>query len=308
MLTIRLFELRVKGLFESGKLPGFVHISTGQEAIAVGVCDVLRNNDFVTSTHRGHGHCLAKGVDMNAMMAELYGKHEGSSKGKGGSMHIFDFQVGMLGANGIVGAGGPIAVGAALSAKLRGSDQVCICFFGDGAMNQGAFLEALNMAPLWKLPLVFVCENNFFAQFTHHKDDTAVEEIERRASGFGLRTEVVDGMDVLAVRSAAKKAIEVARAGKGSAFLECKTYRYSGHYLGDPEVYRSKKDLDEWRMKDPVSLFETLLTNNGILQSSLRDQMNNSIQAKVEDAVRFAESGSTPEPSELLEDVYSSTP
>src|SRR2546422_5817686 len=262
LLLIRNFEEKVRELFAQGKLPGFVHVSVGEEAVPVGICSSLRSDDYISSTHRGHGHCIAKGVEVKLMMAELYGKKTGSSKGKGGSMHIFDNRVGMLGANGIVGAGAPLAVGAALSSKMRKTDQVAVCFFGDGSANQGAIHEAMNLASIWKLPAIFVCENNMYAQYTRHDYDTAVVDIALRAKGYGMPGVTVDGMDVMAVRGAAMTAVDVARVGGGPTLIEAKTYRYYGHNEGDPQVYRTEREIEEWRKVDPIVRLRTKLIHD----------------------------------------------
>ena len=253
MLTIRRFEERVKKEFAATKVKGFVHLYIGEEAVAVGVCSNLTKDDYVTSTHRGHGHCIAKGVDVNGMMAELFGKKTGTCKGKGGSMHIADVELGMLGANGIVGAGAPIAVGAGLSAKYRKSGQVAVSFFSDGALNQGALHEAMNIASIWKLPVIFVCENNQFAESTPIKYATSVKDPTTRAASYGIPGARVDGMDVLAVSQAAAEAVARARRGEGPTFLVCDTYRYMGHFEGDDQTYRTKEDVEVGERRTPSS-------------------------------------------------------
>ena len=308
MLLIRDFEEKVRELFAQGKLPGFVHVSVGEEAVPVGICSSLRSNDYITSTHRGHGHCIAKGVDVKLMMAELYGKRTGSSKGKGGSMHIFDNRLGMLGANGIVGAGAPLAVGAALSSKMRKTDQVAACFFGDGSANQGAVHEAMNLASIWKLPAIFVCENNMYAQYTRHDYDTAVVDIALRAKGYQMPGVTVDGMDVMAVREAAMNAVEMARAGKGPTLIEAKTYRYYGHNEGDPQVYRTDREIEEWRKVDPVLRHKTKLIREGTLSEEAWKVLEGGVIQEIEDAVKFAEESPLPDASEFLDDVYVSYP
>jgi acetoin:2,6-dichlorophenolindophenol oxidoreductase subunit alpha len=304
MLLIRNFEQKVRELFPSGKLPGFVHVSIGEEAVPVGVCANLRDDDYITSTHRGHGHCISKGVDVNAMMAELYGKSTGTSKGKGGSMHIFDYSIGMLGANGIVGAGAPLAAGAGLSAKYRKTDQVAVCFFGDAAANQGATHESMNLASVWKLPVVFVCENNLYAQFTRHDVDSSVPDVYIRAKSYGMPGEVVDGMDVLAVYDRVGEAVRNARAGKGPTFIEAKTYRFFGHFEGDLQVYRTQTEVQEWQKRDPIHNLRSKMIQDGILSEEEFISLDDEAKAKVESAVKFAESSPDPLPREFEDDVY----
>lgn len=304
MLLIRNFELKVKELFPTGKLPGFVHLSVGEEAVPVGVCSNLRDDDYITSTHRGHGHCIAKGVDVKAMMAELYGRETGTSKGKGGSMHIFDFSIGMLGANGIVGAGAPLATGAALSAKYRKTDQVAVCFFGDAAANQGAVHESMNLASVWKLPVVFVCENNGYAQYTPHSVDSSVADVYVRAASYGMPGEMVDGMDVLAVGARVGEAVARARTGKGPSFIEAKTYRFFGHFEGDLQVYRSQTEVQEWMKRDPILSLSKRMIAGGMLSEDQFTKMDEAAREEVAEAVKFAESSPDPLPSEYQEDVY----
>jgi len=304
MLLIRNFELTVGDIFATGKLPGFIHLSVGEEAVPVGVCANLRDDDYITSTHRGHGHCIAKGVGINAMMAELYGKETGTSRGKGGSMHIFDFSIGMLGANGIVAGGAPLAVGAGLSAKYRKTDQVSVCFFGDAAANQGALHESMNIAGLWRLPVIFVCENNQFGQFTRHELDSSVPDVSVRAAAYNMPGVMVDGMDVLAVYETVGEAVRKARAGKGPTLVEAKTYRFRGHFEGDQQVYRSQSEVDEWRKKDPILKLKAMMIGQGLMSESDFTRMENEAKEKVSGAVKFAEESPAPAPSEYLEDVY----
>ena len=308
MMLIRGFEDTVRGLFASGKLPGFVHLSVGEEAVAVGICANLRDNDYITSTHRGHGHCIAKGVDVRMMMAELYGKETGASRGKGGSMHIFDNKLGMLGANGIVGAGSPLATGAALSAKMRKTDQVAVCFFGDGSANQGSVHESMNLAALWKLPVIFAIENNQYAQYTRHDLDTSVKDFAARGAAYGMPSKIVNGMDVNEVYQAAGEAIQRARDGKGPTLLEFKTYRYYGHNEGDPQVYRTKEEVEEQRGLDPIKSFKSRLIGDGVLTQEGYAALEAEVNRQIEDAVKFAEESPLPKPSEYLEDVYVSYP
>ena len=304
MIKIRKFEERVQEIFTTGKIPGFVHLSIGQEAVPTGVCAHLKSEDYITSTHRGHGHIIAKGADFNRMMAEVFGKKTGYCKGKGGSMHIADFEVGILGANAIVGGNLEIAVGAALSGQYRESGQVTACMFGDGASNQGTFHEALNMASIWGLPVVFVCENNCFGMFTHEKMHSRVEDIADRAKGYGIPGLTVDGNDVTAVYEAAGEAVKRARKGKGPTLLECKTYRVRGHFEGDPVTYRDPKEWEEWQGKDPIEKFKGLLIEQNVLTESAYDKMTAKVSESLDEAVKYADESPLPEPEETLDDVY----
>ena len=306
MMKIRQFEERVQEIFAAGKIPGFVHLSIGQEAVPTGVCGQLRNDDYITSTHRGHGHIIAKGADYNRMMAELFGKKTGYCKGKGGSMHIADFDIGVLGANAIVGGNLEIAAGAALSSQYRGTDQVTACMFGDGASNQGTFHEALNMASIWDLPVVFVCENNCYGMFTHEKLHCRVDDIADRASAYNIPGVAVDGNDITAVYEAAGEAIKRAREGKGPTLLECKTYRIRGHFEGDPVRYRDDKEVEEWRKKDPIIRFKKQLIEQGFLTGEAYDDIAREISQALDDAVKYAEESQLPDSKETLEDVFSS--
>lgn len=304
MLTIRRFEEKVGELFGAGKLPGFVHLYIGEEAVATGVCVNLREDDFITSTHRGHGHLIAKGGDLRLMMAELYGKKTGYCKGKGGSMHIADVELGILGANGIVGGGPPIAVGAGIAVKYLDTDRVVACFFGDGAANQGTFHEGLNMASIWKLPVIFVCENNQYGISLPQREHMNIADIADRASAYDIPGVVVDGMDVIAVYEAAHEAVRRARAGEGPSLIECKTYRYKGHFEGDPQIYKPKDEVEAWMKKDPIPRFEAKLLEMGVLTREKAREIDQGIMGKVEEAVRFAEESPYPAPEELFEDVY----
>jgi pyruvate dehydrogenase E1 component alpha subunit len=306
MTLIRLMEERLRADAAAGKLPGGVHLYIGQEAVAVGVCANLHDADWITSTHRGHGHFLAKGGDPKAMMAEIWGKRTGICKGMGGSMHVADLSKGILGANGIVGGGFAIATGAALSAKLSGNGRVAVTFFGDGAANQGVFMECLNVSTLWQLPLVFVCEYNHFCEFTPTATVTA-GEIADRARAFKIPCEVVDGNDVMAVRSAAAKSVEWARSGKGPAFIEAQTYRIQGHLESEDLFlaggkYREKQEIEEWRKLDPISRFGQFLVSKGVCTISQLDSISAKIAGVVEEAVRFA-AASEPADPELTFDV-----
>ena len=304
MLTIRRFEERVGELFAEGKIPGFVHLYIGEEAVATGVCANLRDDDLITSTHRGHGHLISKGGDLKLMMAELFGKRTGYCKGKGGSMHIADVGLGILGANGIVGGGIPIATGAGLSIKYRGTDQVVACFFGDGAANQGTFHEGLNMASIWKLPVVFVCENNHYGISFHQKKHMNVADIADRAAAYDIPGVLVDGNDVIAVYEAATEAVKRARAGEGPTLIECKTYRYRGHFEGDPQIYKPKEEVEEWLKQDPLPRYEAKLLKMGVLTQEKVQELDQQIRARIDEAVRFAEESPFPAPEEITEDVY----
>lgn len=305
MLMIRNFEETFKRLVETGRPLGSGHLYAGQEAVAVGVCAHLRPDDYIASTHRGHGHCIAKGVEPRLMFAELYGKITGACKGKGGSMHITGFDVGMLGVNPIVGGGIPHAVGAALTAKVKGTDGVAVTFFGDGAANQGTFHESINLAAVWKLPCIFVCENNLYAESTPVEYAAAGENIADRGAGYGIPSFVVDGMDVFAVYEAAGEAIARARAGGGPTLLECKTYRFYGHFLGDqPERYRTKEEEEYWRSRDPIPSFRQKVLELELLTQKELEEVDAKVDAVLEEAVKFAEESPLPSIDELYTDVY----
>jgi acetoin:2,6-dichlorophenolindophenol oxidoreductase subunit alpha len=305
MVLIRAFEERIDALRKSGGLQGSAHLYVGQEAVAVGVCGQLEPSDYVASTHRGHGHAIAKGVDVYRMMAELYGRSNGTNRGKGGSMHIADTTVGMLGATGVVGAGTPIALGAALSAKRRGTRQVAVAFFGDGAMGQGLIYECLNMSVIWRLPMIFVCENNGYAESTPVEYALGGKDLARRAEPFGIATSVVDGQDVFAVYEEAGRAVDRARGGDGPTFIECKTYRYFGHFLGDdPLRYRTAEEEAFYRQRDCIQRFERAVEDAQALSEDDLLGMREEATAQVDAAVRFAEEGRPPDLSELTTNVY----
>jgi pyruvate dehydrogenase E1 component alpha subunit len=305
MVTIRKFETLAGEMFAAGKIPGFIHLSIGQEASSVGVCSVLRSDDYITTTHRGHGHVIAKGADLKKMFAELMGRKTGYCKGKGGSMHIADFSLGILGANGVVAGGFPIAVGAGLSIKLRRTDQVAASFFGDGASNRGTFHEALNTAAIWKLPILFVCENNCYASTTRASYACSVEDIAVRAKGYNIPGITVDGNDILAVREAATLAVTRARKGEGPTLLENKTYRRRGHFEGDPQRYRDQAEVAEWQQKnDPLVRFTTVLKKKKILTNALEKEIQEKVDIELEEAVKFAEGSEFPKPEEALEDMF----
>jgi len=308
MRLIREFENRVSGLFAQGKVPGFVHLYAGEEAIGVGVCSQLNDDDFITSTHRGHGHCIAKGVDVKGMMAELYGKAPGACKGKGGSMHIADVDKGMLGANGIVGAGGPLACGSALMAQVKGTDQVTICFFGDGAAEQGTIHESMNLASIWNLPVVFVCENNGYAQTTPAHYHCAAEDIADRATAYDIPGFSVDGTDIFAVAEAAAEAIARARRGEGPTLVECKAFRYYGHFEGDNLSYFTEEERARNRERDPIDKFKEGVLERGLLSEEDLDRIDAWAEKSIDDAIEFAEEAPYPDPEDCLTDVYVSYP
>ncbi len=308
MVRIRAFETRVSELFLDGKLPGFVHTYIGEEAIAAGVCAALRADDYITSTHRGHGHAIAKGMGLNELMAELYGKATGVCGGYGGSMHVADFSLGMLGANGIVGGGFGIAAGAALSARYRQSSQVAVCFFGDGGINKGTFHEALNFAALHKLPAVFVCENNQYAQFTAASRTTSVDDVATRAGGYGIPGKTLDGNDALVVHQAALAAGKRARDGFGPTLLNMVTYRHGGHYVGDAEVYRERDEVETWRQRDPIPHLEAAIVAAGAAPASDLAQVTAAAQAEVARAEQFAEESPWPDDSHALANVFTEAP
>jgi TPP-dependent pyruvate/acetoin dehydrogenase alpha subunit len=306
MWLIRYFEEGARSLFQQDMIRGATHMYTGEEAVAVGACAALNRDDYITSTHRGHGHCLAKGGDPRMMAAELLGKTTGYCKGKGGSMHIADLDLGILGANGIVGGGIGIATGAAYSADLRGSDQVAVCFFGDGASNQGVLMETANMAALWKLPIIYLCEENQYAEFSPSRPFIAVERIELKAQAFGLTGITVDGNDVLAVHEAMCRAVEQARNGDGPTLLVAQTYRLEGHTIGDPLTYRPKDEAAEWKSanRDPINRFGRYLTGEADFSEEELKALQQQAQVEIDEAVSFATNSPEPEISSLWRDVY----
>jgi pyruvate dehydrogenase E1 component alpha subunit len=304
MLRIRTFEERVSSEFAAGNIPGFVHLYIGEEAVATGTCANLRSDDYITSTHRGHGHLIAKGGKTDRMMAELFGKKTGYCKGKGGSMHIADAELGILGANGIVGGGITIAGGAALSAQMKGTDQVVICFLGDGASNRGTFHEGVNMAACWNLPVVYVIENNLYAEKTRISDTSRVANLADRASAYGIPDITVDGNDVIAVYEAVGQAVTRARKGRGPTLVECKTYRWHGHYEGDRQSYKPKEEAEEWKKRDPILAFKRRLLEMGTVTEKEIDKIDHEIGEEIEGAVKFAQESPNPAPEETLEDVF----
>jgi pyruvate dehydrogenase E1 component alpha subunit len=309
MTTIRHFEER--GIPETGqrRMSASVHSSAGQEAVPTGVCAHLNTEDYIGSTHRGHGHCIAKGVDPKLMMAELFGRVTGPNKGKGGSMHIADMSKGMLGTNGVVAASVPLALGAALTSKLRKLGQVAVAFFGDGGANQGVLHECMNLASVWKLPVVFCCENNGYAESTPVEYGLSVPNVADRASAYDMPGFHVDGMDVFAVYEAAGQGVARARAGEGPSLLECRTYRFYGHTVFDnPLTYRTKDEEDHWRSRDPLKLFRERVVPEGLITAEELDRLDQEAEELMEEAIRFADSSPLPQPHELYEDVYVSYP
>ena len=304
MVRIRVFESRIEELFKAGKLPGFVHTYLGQEAIAAGVCAVLRRDDYITSTHRGHGHAIAKGIELGPIMAELYGKETGTCRGRGGSMHVADFSIGMLGANGIVGGGLGIAAGAALSARYRGTDQVAVAFFGDGGINKGTFHEALNFAAVHRLGVVYVCENNQYAQFTSRLRTTSVADLSIRAAAYGIPGHTVDGNDAAVVHRTTLEAVRRARKGGGPTLLNMETYRLGGHYVGDAEVYREASEVEQRRRADPIDRWESALAERGLMSEPRRLEVWERTRAEVSEAVGFAEAGPLPAARTALDGVF----
>jgi len=306
MIMIRLFEEQANDLYTRALMPGLAHLYSGEEAIAVGVCEALRTDDYITSTHRGHGHCVAKGAEPDRMFAELLGKEAGYCKGKGGSMHIADPDTGNLGANAIVGGSMGIATGAALASKRLGNGRVAVCFFGDGALGQGLLYEVMNMATLWKLPVIYVCENNLYNEYTHNSE-TIAGDILTRAKGFGVPGESVDGQDVQAVYNTAKKLIDDARAGGGPQFLLCSTYRFTGHHVGDikRDYYRSKEEEQLWKTeRDPITLFANWLAAEKIADREKLNQIETEVRAEIVKAVEFAMESPYPSADKAEQDIY----
>jgi acetoin:2,6-dichlorophenolindophenol oxidoreductase subunit alpha len=304
MWLIRYFDEKVDQFFAKGKIHGTTHLCVGQEASAAGSIAVLQSKDKIISTHRGHGHCIAKEGDVNKMMAELFGKETGYCKGKGGSMHIADVDKGNLGANGIVGGGIPLAVGAALTSKMKNQGYVVLCFFGDGASNEGSFHEALNLASIWDLPVVFICENNQYGMSGPVKEMTRVENIADRAAAYGMPGNVIDGNDMIEIMNTVDKAVENARQGNGPTLIEMKTYRWKGHSKSDAKKYRTREEEAEWRKKDGINRFKQLLIETNVLTEEEAKRLQEEAKQKIEDAVEFAENSPEPSIDTLLEDVY----
>lgn len=304
MLRVRRVEERLLEVFAEGKIPGFIHVSIGQEAVATGVCSCLTPADTIFTTHRGHGHTLAKGMELKPFMAEIFGRANGACRGNSGSMHVASSEAGVGGANGIVGAGLPISLGSAFAAAFKGEDSVTAVFFGDGASNQGTFHESMNLAALWNLPLIFVCENNGWAQFTSQKSYMKVDSIARRAEGYGMPGVLVDGEDVLQVRESVREAVARARAGEGPTLVECKTHRWFGHYAGDPQKYRPANDLEQSRNVDCIANFEKYLIESGLADRGQLDAFNARLRAEIDDAIAYAEAGPAAGAGQFLNDVY----
>jgi acetoin:2,6-dichlorophenolindophenol oxidoreductase subunit alpha len=306
MQMIRLFEEQVNELYTRALMPGLAHLYVGEEAVAVGICEALHADDYITSTHRGHGHCVAKGASPDRMFAELLGKEAGYCRGKGGSMHIADPATGNLGANAIVAGSAGIATGAAFSAKHAGKGQVAVCFFGEGALGQGVVYEVMNLAALWKLPVIYVCENNLYTEYTHFSETTAGDVL-ARGTAFGVYSESVDGQDVRAVHTVATKLVDRARQGEGPSFLLCNTYRYSGHHVGDinREYYRSKLEEQEWKTKrDPIKLFSDWLMREKLSDAAALGRIESEVRTEMQAAVDFAVAAPYPDPVEAEQDVY----
>jgi pyruvate dehydrogenase E1 component alpha subunit len=304
MLTIRLFEEKVEELYAQGVLGGGSHSSAGEEAIAVGACSALTQQDFIVTNYRGNGHCIAKGLELRRIMAELFGKATGCCGSKGGAMHICDAAKGILPTSAIVGGGIPIATGSALSAKLFKTGRVTVCFFGDGASNQGAFHESLNLASIWKLPVLYICENNQYAMSMPVKNAMNIQDIADRACAYGIDGKVVDGNDVEAVYQAVSSSVDRARSGAGPALIECKTYRLRGHFIGDPLKYRSKDEADEHSKRDPVLRFRTRLADEGLLADTDYARLEEQVNADIQDALEFAQSSPAPMETELMTQIY----
>jgi len=304
MLLIRAFDSRLPQLYTSGLVRGSSHAAIGEEATAVGACAALRGDDYITSTHRGHGHTIAKGGDVNRMMAELLGREAGYCRGKGGSMHIADFSIGMLGANGIVGGGFGLATGAALAAQMQGSGRVALCFFGDGAINQGAFLECGNLAQVWRLPLVLLCENNHYAMSTTPESSTGVRDLAQRAAGLGFPGVNVDGMDVLAVHDAVAAAAARAREGGGPTLVVAECYRLAGHFSGDNQSYRSREEVRRWLERDPIAALRRSLVAAGLLTEDAAGELEEEAERRVAAVLEFAEASPPPDPKQAWEDVF----
>ncbi|MGY4689584.1 thiamine pyrophosphate-dependent dehydrogenase E1 component subunit alpha [Salibacterium sp. K-3] len=304
MWTIRYFDEKVDEFFAKGMIHGTTHLCVGQEPTATGPCSVLREEDKITSTHRGHGHCIAKGADINLMMAELFGRSTGYCKGKGGSMHIADVEKGNLGANGIVGGGIPLATGAALTSKLKNQDDVILSYFGDGAANEGSFHESLNLASIWDLPVVFICENNQYGMSGSVKEMVNIEDIAERASSYGIPGVVVDGNDLIEIINETHKAVEHAREGGGPVLIEAKTYRWKGHSKSDARKYRTREEEQAWKDKDGIKRFRDLLVSEELLTEEEAENIRKEAKQDVEEAVKYAEESPEPGLDTLLEDVY----
>ncbi|HIE43434.1 MAG TPA: pyruvate dehydrogenase (acetyl-transferring) E1 component subunit alpha [Candidatus Omnitrophica bacterium] len=308
MLQIRYFEEKVYELLAHNIIKGASHLYVGEEAVAVGACSAIKDDDYITSTHRGHGHCLAKGGDLSIMMAELCGKTTGYCKGRGGSMHIADVTAGNLGATGIVGSNIPVAVGAALSCKMQKNGKVVLCFFGDGATNQGVFHESMNIASLWKLPVVFICENNLYGMSVSTVRCSSIQELKDKGKSHNVEGIAVDGMDVLTVKRAVEKAVKKAREGGGPTLIECKTYRFFGHSRSDPRVYRTREEEKMWKERDPINRFKEKLIKERLLSEKEYEQIEEDVEGEIEKATQFAINSSYPKREEIRDDIYAPSP
>ncbi|OHB55542.1 MAG: pyruvate dehydrogenase (acetyl-transferring) E1 component subunit alpha [Planctomycetes bacterium GWF2_42_9] len=304
MLRIRYFESAAKDSVLNGKIPGACHVYIGEEAVAVGVCNLLNKDDYVISTHRGHGHCLAKGADPKLLMAELFGRSDGYCQGRGGSMHIFIKELGVLGTNGIVGGGLPLALGAGMHAKLNKTGQVAVCFFGDGAANQGTFHESINLAAIQRLPVIFVCENNLYATATKMTEVTLTKQFADRAQAYGIPGKTLDGNNVISIGKEANEAVCRAREGKGPSFLECLTYRHLGHYVGENTDYRPKEEVEMWLQKDPIVMLKKYLVDNGLIKNEVISQLECEMKNQIDAAVVFASESPYPEISDVNRHVF----
>jgi TPP-dependent pyruvate/acetoin dehydrogenase alpha subunit len=304
MVTIRYFEEKVKELYLANLIRGTVHLSTGEEAVAAGSCLAIKEGDYIITTHRGHGHSIAKGVELKKLMAEILGKDTGCCRGRAGSMHVVDVSQGLMGANGIVGGGIPIATGLALGIQQLSLSRVVLCFFGEGASNQGAFHEALNLGSVWKLPVVYICENNQFGDTTPYGETMAIENIADRAIAYGMAGLVVNGNDALEVYAKVGEAVKKARSGEGPTLIECKTYRWEGHHLGDPCVYRTKAEVEEWKKKCPLKRLKNYLERENILKKAEWEKIEREAKAKVNEAEKFARESPTPDPKQVLDYVW----
>ncbi len=304
MVKIRRFDETIIQLYADGEIPGFMHLYIGEEAVAAGICAALHKSDYITSTHRGHGHCIAKGGRLDYMMAELFGRKTGYCKGKGGSMHIADLDIGILGANGIVGGGIPIAVGAGVGIQYKNDNDVVVCFFGDGATNGGLFHEACNLASVWDLPVIFVCENNQYAQTTPQTEHQKIHDVAERALAYNMKSVIIDGNDVIKVYETSLEAVKKAREGGGPTFIECKTYRWRGHWEGDPQPYRTQDEVEEWKLKCPLIRFRKYLIENKVERKQDLERVDKEIEDELQKAIEFARISPFPDPREALEDVY----
>jgi pyruvate dehydrogenase E1 component alpha subunit len=304
MLKIRVFEQRAVELFSAGELPGWIHSYIGEEAVATGVCLNLNDEDSITSTHRGHGHCIAKGADVKNMMAELYGKTTGCCRGKGGSMHIADYSKGIIGANGIVGGGIPIATGVGFANLFNDNKKVAVAFFGDGASNQGSFHESINLASVWKLPVIYVCENNLYGETCPYDQAANIRDIVVRAQAYNIKGIIIDGMDVIDVYKGINGIIDGVRNGQGPVLVEAKTYRYRGHWEGDPEVYRTKDDVDSWKKKDAIENLKRVLLKEKIMNQKEINEIEDQVKKEIEDAVDFGRKSPVPDEKEALDHVF----